>query len=119
MSYRTTRRIVADYKIWAIEKGLLPGDDNNQGAARQWRERIDILLYARSDFLEKRDPTYWRSGDVHELLLQYCAPRQVDAWDLLTHAPSAVRDFLMFLDETGRLHPGSTRVSTLLKELDR
>jgi hypothetical protein len=119
MSYRTTRRVLADYEAWAIEKHLLPDDENDRGAARQWRERIDILLYARSDFLEKRDPTYWRSGDVHELLMQYCAPRQVDAWDLLTHAPSTVRDFLTFLDATGRLHPGSTRVSTLLKELDR
>ena len=87
--------------------------------ANQWRQRIDILIHGRADYLEKRDPTYWRSGDMHELLMQHCATRQVDAWDLTTHAPAAVRDFLRFLDETGRLHPGSTRVGTLNKELDR
>lgn len=30
-----------------------------------------------------------------------------------------VREFLRFLDETGQLHPASTRAATLLKELDR
>jgi hypothetical protein len=115
MSYRTTRRILVAYESWATECGLVPEGQ----AARQWRTRIEILLNARADYLEKRDPTYWRSGDVHELLVQYCAPRQVDAWDLTTYAPAAVRDFLRFLDETGRLHPGSTRAGTLLKELDR
>jgi hypothetical protein len=115
MSNRTIRRILTEYEGWAAGQGLVPEGE----PARQWRNRIEILIYGRADYLEKRDPTYWRSGDVHELLIQHCASRQVDAWDLTTHAPTALRDFLRFLDETGRLHPGSTRAGTLIKELDR
>jgi hypothetical protein len=116
MSYRTTRRILAEYESWAVARSLVPPEAEH---ARRWRSRLEILIHGRADYLEKRDPTYWRSGDVHELLIRHCATRQVDAWDLTTHAPDTVRDFLRFLDQTGRLHPGSTRAGALLKELDR
>ena len=113
MSHRAIQRVLTEYETWASAEGAVP-----DGLERS-RQRISILLYARADYLEKDDPTYWRSGDVHELLIQYCAPRQVDAWDLATHAPAEVRNFLRFLDETSRLHPASTRADTLLKELYR
>lgn len=114
MSYRVARRILSQYERWATERDLVP-----DGEADRRRDRIGILIHGRADYLGKPDPTYWRSGDVHELLMQHCAARQVDAWDLAMYAPTEVRDFLRFLDETERLHPGSTRISTLLKELDR
>ena len=114
MSYRVARRILNQYERWATERGLVP-----DGEADRRRDRIGILIHGRADYLRKPDPTHWRSGDVHELLMQHCAARQADAWDLAMYGPTEVRDFLRFLDETERLHPGSTRVSTLLKELDR
>jgi hypothetical protein len=83
------------------------------------RDRIAILLQARADHLDRPDPTRWRSGDVHELLMTYVAPRQVDVWNLARHGVQTIRDYLLFLDATDRLHPASARVSTSLKELDR
>jgi hypothetical protein len=80
---------------------------------------IGVLLTSRCDLLGKPDPTRWRSGDVHELLIEYCAPRQIDIYGVGAHALDAVRDYLLFLDQSGLLHPGSTKVGTLLKELDR
>jgi hypothetical protein len=108
------RRILTEYANWAAERSPVP-----ECQSGPWRTRIEILLNARADYLEKRDPTYWRSGDVHELLIQYCGPGQVDYLDLSVHGPAAVRDYLEFLDQTERLHPGSSRVAALIKELDR
>jgi hypothetical protein len=76
-------------------------------------------LQSRVDYLDRPDPTRWRSGDVHDLLMTYVVPRQVDMWELAGHGVETVREYLCFLDATGRLHPASTRVPTLLKELDR
>lgn len=83
------------------------------------RDRIGILLQGREDYLRRPDPTLWRSGDVHRLLIDHLPARQTDAWGLAEHAVDTVREFLRFLDGSGRLHPGSTRIVTLLKELDR
>jgi len=107
---------MADFKRWADEQNLMPAPAD---AAEQWRERIEILLDGRANFLGRPDPTLWKSGDVHELLMVHAVTRQYDGWNLADHAPSAVREFLCFLDRTDRLHPASTRVGTLLKELDR
>lgn len=115
MSFRFQRRIIDEFTDWAAARGRVPDGD----ARRVWRERITILLQARSGHLDRPDPTRWRSGDVHELLMIYVVPRQVDAWDLAEYGVETVRDYLRFLDETDRLHPASTRTSTLLKELDR
>ncbi len=116
MSYRIRQRTVSDFTQWAADLHLLPASAD---AEKQWRQRIAILLDGRADFLNKPDPTLWKSGDVHELLMVHVVTRQFDTWDLAERAPSAVREFLCFLDQTGRLHPASTRVRTLLKELDR
>ena len=120
MSPRTTDRILADFETWATGQEL-PLAGSAEGVERGPRERTPIraLLVGRSNFLGKADPARWRSGDVHEVLMQYCPARQLDILGIRTHAPAELREFLRFLDETGRLHPGSTRVSTLVKELDR
>lgn len=93
----------------------MPGGE----AGRRWRERIGILLQGRAGYLDRPDPTRWRSGDVHELFMTHVVCRQVDAWDLAEQGLDTIRDYLRFLDLTDRLHPASTRVPTLLKELDR
>jgi len=67
MSHRAIQRVLTEYETWASAEGAV-----SDGLERP-RQRISILLYARADYLEKDDPTYWRSGDVHELLIQYCA----------------------------------------------
>ncbi len=115
MVARLQQRVVEEYTEWAADQQIMPRGD----AGRRWRERISVLLQGRADFLGKPDPTRWRSGDVHELLMDHVVPRQVDAWDLAEQGLDTIRDYLRFLDATGRLHPASTRVATLLKELDR
>lgn len=115
MSSRFQQRVIEEFTDWAAAQGRLPAGE----AGRLGRERIALLLQARAEHLDRPDPTRWRSGDVHDLLMAYVVPRQVDAWDLAEHGVETVRDFLCFLDATDRLHPASTRVPTLLKELDR
>jgi len=108
--------VLKDFAQWATERDQVPGAPD---AAKRWRERIEILIDGRADYLGKPDPTLWKIGDVLELLMVHVVTRQFDAWNLAEQAPAAVREFLRFLDETGRLHPASTRAATLLKELDR
>jgi hypothetical protein len=116
VSFRLQQRVVDEFAVWAAEVEI--GPDGEQ-AGGQWQTRIAILLQGRATYLNRPDPTRWRSGDVHDLFMTYVAPRQVDAWDLAAHGLDAIRGFLRFLDATDRLHPASTRVATLLKELDR
>src|SRR5262245_34587789 len=96
-------------------RGLVSAGDD----ARLWRDRITVLLRGREEYLGKADPTRWRSGDVHELFMICVVPRQVDACDLAGQGIETIRVYLRFLDATDRLHPASTRVATVLKELDR
>ncbi len=108
-------RVVAGFLEWAAVRGGLDSEEQ----AGQSRDRLELLLRTRANFLGKPDPTRWRSGDVHELLMDYVVPRQVDFWGLAGHGVPTMRDFLLFLDETDRLHPASARVPALLRELDR
>jgi hypothetical protein len=107
-------RVIDEFAGWVQAQGRVPAGD-----AVRLRNRIAILLQGRADHLDKPDPTRLRSGDLHELLMTYVAPRQVDVWNLAEHGLETIRDYLHFLDATDRLHPASTRVPTLLKELDR
>jgi len=107
--------VIDEWAAWFSEQGIAaPGEVDPL-----WRERLTILLQVRADYLGRRDPTRWRSGDVHDLFMSHVVPRQVDAWGLAERGLDSVRGFLRFLEATDRLHPASTRVSTLLKELDR
>jgi hypothetical protein len=115
MPFRFQQRIVEDFTAWAAARAIVPGG----AAGAEWRDRIAILLRCRADAFDRPDPTRWRSGDVHALLMDHVAVRQVDAWGLAEHGLDSVRDYLRFLDDTGRLHPGSARPAALFKELDR
>jgi hypothetical protein len=115
VSFRLRRRVIDEFTDWARAQGIVPGGE----AGRLWRERITILLQGRADYLDKPDPTRWRSGEVHDLFMTHVVPRQVDAWGLAEHGVDTIRDYLRFLDATDRLHPASTRLPTLLRELDR
>jgi len=112
---RLQQTVIDEFAEWASAAGLVPGGQ----AGTRWRERITILLQGRAQYLDRPDPTRWRSGDVHDLFMTYVVPRQVDNWDLTAQGPDTIRDFLRFLDATDRLHPASARVPTLVKELDR
>jgi len=107
---------VGAFEEWAAARGMLP---SGVDAVELWRDRIGILLQGREDYQRRPDPTLWRGGDVHRLLIDHLPARQTDAWGLAEHAVDTVREFLRFLEDSGRLHPGSTRVATLRKELDR
>ncbi|WP_327006808.1 hypothetical protein OHA72_05745 [Dactylosporangium sp. NBC_01737] len=113
--FRLRQRMVEEFTAWAVARAIVPGG----AAGTEWRDRIEILLQCRADALDRADPTRWRSGDVHALFMDYVAPRQVDAWGLAERGLESVRDYLRFLDDTDRLHPGSARPAALFKELDR
>jgi hypothetical protein len=112
---RLQQTVIDEFAQWVSAARLVRGDR----ADTTWRERITILLQGRAQYLDRPDPTRWRSGDVHDLFMTYVVPRQVDNWNLTVQGLDTIRDFLRFLDATDRLHPASTRVPTLLKELDR
>ena len=112
---RLQQTVIDEFATWTSGEGI----DSSSELDPLWRGRITILLQGRAGYLDRPDPTRWRSGDVHELFMTYAVPRQFDAWGLAEHGLDTIRDFLRFLDATDRLHPASTRVPTLLKELDR
>lgn len=113
--YRQRDAAVEHFTAWATANGLLPTDEPLQ----RWRERLRVLLLNRETELGLHDPTRWRSGEIHRLFMETVVPRQVDAWGLAEHGLDTVEQFLRFLDETDRLHPASTKVATLSKELYR
>lgn len=100
---RLQQRVVAEFAGWAAARGAGP-----QRAAR-----VAVLLRDRPD------PTRWRSGDVHALFMDDVVPRRAGDGDLAEHGLDTFREFLLFLDDTDRLHPASARPAALLKELDR
>ncbi|MFI5893711.1 hypothetical protein ACIA5D_26755 [Actinoplanes sp. NPDC051513] len=112
---RLQQTVIDEFVQWASAAGLVL----SAGAGTEWRERITILLQGRAQYLDRPDPTRWRSGDVHDLFMTYVVPRQVDNWDLAAQGLDTIRAFLRFLDAADRLHPASVRVPTLLKEVDR
>ncbi|MEX5636818.1 hypothetical protein [Parafrankia sp. FMc2] len=121
--HRPRQAVIDEFAAWAATEGRAPngesdGTDGN-GPGRRWRDRITLLLHVRAEYLFRPDPTRWRSGDVHNLFMNYVAPRQVDAWGLAAHGLDIIQDFLCFLGTADRLHPASARVPTLLKELGR
>jgi hypothetical protein len=76
-----------------------------------------MLLESRAAYLGRKDPTRWRRGDVRALLYDLAVPRLSEQCDLIAHTVPAVDAYLRFLDETGRLHPGSAAVKYLRREL--
>jgi len=112
---RLQQRVIEEFADWAAAQGIVSGGE----AGERWRDRITILLQCRAEYLNRPDPTCWHSGDVRDLLMNYVVHRQVDAWRLAEHGLDTIHDYLRFLDATDRLHPNSTRMPALLKELGR
>ncbi|WP_034267799.1 hypothetical protein [Actinospica robiniae] len=103
-----TRQLLDRFEVWLSDKGL-----------SELAEPAQFLLTGRRNYSTSREPTYWRSGDVHALLLVIAPERLTDPGTLAEHGAEALEAFLRFLDETGRLHPASTKIPALLKELAR
>src|SRR6266511_2482414 len=80
---------------------------------------LRLMLQGRNDYLGKPDPTFWKSGDVREVLLELAVTRMTDLCDLVGHGAVSLRSYLRFLDETGWLHPGSATAKVLRNELGR
>ncbi|CAM4083146.1 hypothetical protein KIPE111705_39710 [Kibdelosporangium persicum] len=119
MLNRAAVRIVRDVREW------LSDQDYHDVAEEDWRSdgnalgSLEMLLQARQDWLNSPDPTLWKTGDAHRLLIDAAAPRLTDAYRLTEHGPGVVKILVDFLDDTDRFHPASMRVTTLRKELDR
>ncbi|WP_328448603.1 hypothetical protein [Amycolatopsis sp. NBC_00438] len=78
---------------------------------------LETLLEARRSWLAVPDPTLWKTGDAHRLLIELAATRLTNAFGMDEHAPAALRTLFDFLDATDRFHPASMRAATLRKEL--
>lgn len=116
---RAAVRIVRDVREWL-------SDQRGHDAARaDWQPggnaagSLEVLLQARQDWLNCPDPTLWRTGDAHRLLIDVAAPRLTDVHRVSEHGPAVLQILFDFLDATDRFHPASTRVTTLRKELGR
>jgi hypothetical protein len=119
MFNRASVRIVRDVCGW------LSGRADQDAADVDWLPDgnavccLKFLLEARENWLNSPDPTLWKTGDAHRLLIDTAAPRLTDIYRLTEHGPSVLRVLFDFLDDTDRFHPGGMRVAALRKELDR
>jgi hypothetical protein len=102
-------RIVRDYKTWV-------GTGGEQEACAVC---LSQLLEGRAAYLGRPDPTWWKAGDVRAVLLDLAVTRLTDLCNLVEHGVPTIRAFVVFLGGSGRLHPGSVAITTLLREVDR
>lgn len=80
---------------------------------------LRYLLSSRAKFLNRPDPTRWRTGELRELLLELAPTRLTEICDLTSHGVPTMRAYLEFLDSNDYLHPASANASALSRELDR
>lgn len=117
---RATPRIVRDFGAWQAERRAPdPVDGSARPDGRSGLDVVRTLLDARDRWLGCPDPTLWRSGDTHRLLVDTVAARLPDRHGLGAHGVPLLRAYLDFLDETDRFHPAGVRPATLRKELER
>jgi hypothetical protein len=111
MLNRASVRIVRDVCEW------LSGRADQDAADVDWLPDgnavccLKFLLEARENWLNSPDPTLWKTGDAHRLLIDTAAPRLTDIYRLTEHGPSVLRVLFDFLDDTNRFHPGGMRVA--------
>jgi hypothetical protein len=119
MLNRAAVRIVRDIREW------LSAQAGNDAARADWQPggnavgSLEMLLQARQDWLNCPDPTLWKTGDAHRVLIDAAAPRLTDVYQLSEHGPAVLQILFDFLDARDRFHPASMRVATLRKELSR
>jgi hypothetical protein len=119
MLNRAAVRIVRDIREWLsrhVDYGVADEDWQPGGNALT---SLELLLQARHDWLDSPDPTLWKTGDAHRVLIDAAAPRLTGDYGLSEHGPAVLKILVDFLDDTDRFHPASMRVATLRKELDR
>src|SRR3954470_6706216 len=104
--------MVGDVGGWLSSRASRTPDDDVAGC-------LETLLEARIRWLDRPDPTLWKTGDVHRLLVDTAAVRLTDAYRLTELGPTVLRSLIDFLDDTDRFHPASMRITALRKELDR
>jgi hypothetical protein len=71
MLNRASVRIVRDVREWLSGRDVPEGDWLADGDAVCC---LEILLEARQNWLNIPDPTLWKTGDVHRLLVDFAAP---------------------------------------------
>ncbi|GAA3114627.1 hypothetical protein [Streptosporangium carneum] len=101
------RPLLQDFILWARENA--PGSDSNLvGSVALWHRLIASTDVGR-----------WRQADLRSVLLDRM-PQVVEDPDAAADGMvPAVRAYLTFLSETGRLVKGSASLKDLLAELDR
>lgn len=119
MLNRVAGTIVRDVREWLSSRA------DHDAADVDWRPggnalgSLEMLLRARQNWLGSPDPTLWKTGDAHRVLIDAAAPRLTDIHRLSEHGPAVLKILVDFLDSTDRFHPASMRVAALRKELDR
>jgi hypothetical protein len=119
MLNRAAVRTVRDIREWLSDQIDDKADRAGWQPGGNAVRNLEILLQARQDWLNCPDPTLWKTGDAHRLLIDVAAPRLTDVHRVSEHGPAVLQILFDFLDATDRFHPASMRVATLRKELDR
>jgi hypothetical protein len=112
-------RVVRDVREWLSDRAECDDPDVGWLVCADAPLCLELLLEARENWLTSPDPTLWKTGDAHRLLIDTVAPRLTDIHGLREHGPSVLRALVDFLDDTDRFHPASMRAAALRKELDR
>jgi hypothetical protein len=84
-------RIVRDVREW------LSGQADQNAPDVDWLPNgnaaccLEMLLEARKNWLDRPDPTLWKTGDAHRLLIDTAAPRLTDAYQLTERGPTVLQ----------------------------
>jgi len=119
MLNRAALAIVRDIGEWLSDRADRDAPDADWLAGPDAIRSLEVLLEARENWLNIADPTLWKTGDAHRLLIDTAAPRLTDVYQLREQGPAVLRVLVDFLDDTDRFHPASMRVAALRKEMDR
>jgi hypothetical protein len=116
---RAADRIIREFLDWLNPRTDGYPDSSAWLAGADAGDALEVLLYARETWLGCPDPTRWRTGDAHRLLIDTAPARLTSRYGLDEHGVTVLRAYFDFLDETDRFHPTSTRTATLYTELTR
>lgn len=119
MTSRAADRIVREFLDWLTARTNRYPDSAAWLAGPDTGNVVAVLLDARETWLGCSDPTRWRTGDAHRLLIDTAPARLTSRYGLDEHGVTVLRAYFDFLDETDRFHPTSTRTATLRTELAR
>jgi hypothetical protein len=71
-------RVVRDVREWLSDRAECDDPDVGWLVCADATLCLELLLEARENWLNSPDPTLWKTGDAHRLLIDTVAPRLTD-----------------------------------------